>query len=254
LNHAGETVTLSLENNSMSDMRYVAFYADIQHEVKPVTDGYRVCLVYNLVRPDRKSNTDIVTVMKTTNTNKKQKTNSSNKKTPEPQKHVTIIPVTEGKTKKKNILKLVDIILTGREYAVYVFEHKYTLDQYSFSKLKGNDRRIVTTLMNALRGTRYHCAIGLLEIQESGYVQGYDEDDNDPDAERTIDLAYLIDIETGKLIQKSSESISTGDMFPKDNFDDIDWDHSSINEHTGNEGTSYEKFYKSAALAIWERD
>jgi predicted 2-oxoglutarate/Fe(II)-dependent dioxygenase YbiX len=34
--------------NSAFEMRYVAFYADCQHEVTPITAGYRVCLVYNL--------------------------------------------------------------------------------------------------------------------------------------------------------------------------------------------------------------
>jgi hypothetical protein len=29
---------------------YVAFYADCEHEIKPLTEGYRVCLVYNLVQ------------------------------------------------------------------------------------------------------------------------------------------------------------------------------------------------------------
>src|SRR5207237_1120219 len=29
-------------------VQYAAFYADCRHEIKPVTKGYRVCLVYNL--------------------------------------------------------------------------------------------------------------------------------------------------------------------------------------------------------------
>ena len=28
---------------------YAAFYADCQHEIQPVTKGYRLCLIYNLV-------------------------------------------------------------------------------------------------------------------------------------------------------------------------------------------------------------
>jgi hypothetical protein len=31
------------------DMHYAAFYADCEHELRPVKSGYRVCLVYNLV-------------------------------------------------------------------------------------------------------------------------------------------------------------------------------------------------------------
>ncbi|WP_084490115.1 hypothetical protein [Niabella ginsenosidivorans] len=31
-------------------INYAAFYADCDHEVKPLSTGYRVCLVYNLVQ------------------------------------------------------------------------------------------------------------------------------------------------------------------------------------------------------------
>ena len=31
-----------------STTQYAAFYADCQHEITPVTAGYRICLVYNL--------------------------------------------------------------------------------------------------------------------------------------------------------------------------------------------------------------
>jgi hypothetical protein len=32
------------------DINYAAFFADCDHEVKPLTSGYRICLVYNLVQ------------------------------------------------------------------------------------------------------------------------------------------------------------------------------------------------------------
>ena len=37
----------SAENYKIS---YAAFYADCDHEIKPLTSGYRICLVYNLVQ------------------------------------------------------------------------------------------------------------------------------------------------------------------------------------------------------------
>ena len=37
--------------------QYAAFYADCQHEITPVTVGYRVCLVYNLAIADKKQPT-----------------------------------------------------------------------------------------------------------------------------------------------------------------------------------------------------
>ncbi|GAM24045.1 hypothetical protein SAMD00019534_072200 [Acytostelium subglobosum LB1] len=50
VNHSGRDEVVSLENDSMSTIKWTAFFADCQHEVKPVTEGNRVCLVYNLLR------------------------------------------------------------------------------------------------------------------------------------------------------------------------------------------------------------
>ena len=53
--HGSEEVTLSLDNDETSQIRFAAFYADCEHEVKPITGGNRVCLVYNLVRPPKRA-------------------------------------------------------------------------------------------------------------------------------------------------------------------------------------------------------
>ncbi|GAM24042.1 hypothetical protein SAMD00019534_072170 [Acytostelium subglobosum LB1] len=48
--HSGKQVVVSLENDTVSSIKWTAFFADCRHEVKPVTEGNRVCLVYNLMR------------------------------------------------------------------------------------------------------------------------------------------------------------------------------------------------------------
>lgn len=44
-----ENVDFAGESSNFK-MPYAAFYADCEHEIKPITSGYRVCLVYNLVQ------------------------------------------------------------------------------------------------------------------------------------------------------------------------------------------------------------
>ena len=46
--HLGREVTLDLRPEDPSEIGFAAFYADCVHEVRPVTTGYRVTLVYNL--------------------------------------------------------------------------------------------------------------------------------------------------------------------------------------------------------------
>lgn len=59
-NHTGGELVISFEGtkktidfavaNSSYAIKYAAFYADCDHEVKPLSSGYRVCLVYNLIQ------------------------------------------------------------------------------------------------------------------------------------------------------------------------------------------------------------
>ncbi|MSU36372.1 MAG: 2OG-Fe(II) oxygenase [Pedosphaera sp.] len=48
--HAGREVTVDLAEAESSEVGFVAFYADCEHEVRPITAGHRVCLVYNLIQ------------------------------------------------------------------------------------------------------------------------------------------------------------------------------------------------------------
>src|SRR6266496_515049 len=48
IRHAGREVTMDMSGAEFSEVSFAAFYADCEHEVKAVTEGNRVCLVYNL--------------------------------------------------------------------------------------------------------------------------------------------------------------------------------------------------------------
>src|SRR5439155_22973805 len=50
IRHAGREVTVDLSKAEFSELTFAAFYADCEHEVRPITAGNRVCLVYNLIQ------------------------------------------------------------------------------------------------------------------------------------------------------------------------------------------------------------
>ena len=50
ISHAGVEVSVDLHNIDVSTLNFAAFYADCEHEVQPITDGNRVCLVHNLIQ------------------------------------------------------------------------------------------------------------------------------------------------------------------------------------------------------------
>lgn len=53
VNHKGETETFKQEGLTSFGSQYAAFYADCRHELKKVTSGHRLCLVFNLVKCGR---------------------------------------------------------------------------------------------------------------------------------------------------------------------------------------------------------
>ena len=53
--HDGQTKKIDFGGKDAEfKMQYAAFYADCQHEITPVTAGYRICLVYNLAIAGKK--------------------------------------------------------------------------------------------------------------------------------------------------------------------------------------------------------
>jgi len=50
LRHHDREVCLDLHSPDPAEVAFAAFYADCVHEMRPVTQGYRLTLVYNLLR------------------------------------------------------------------------------------------------------------------------------------------------------------------------------------------------------------
>ena len=46
--HNGQEVTYNWSDNPVQKIQWAAFYSDVEHEILPVTEGYRVTLTYNL--------------------------------------------------------------------------------------------------------------------------------------------------------------------------------------------------------------
>jgi hypothetical protein len=46
----GKESNIHFSDANAYEMPFAAFYADCEHEIQPITSGYRICLVYNLVQ------------------------------------------------------------------------------------------------------------------------------------------------------------------------------------------------------------
>ncbi|KAJ3317388.1 hypothetical protein HDU76_001200 [Blyttiomyces sp. JEL0837] len=112
--HGRATKRFDHQKDSQSEFFYTAFFADVYHELKPVTSGWRLCLVYNLVQ-------------------------TSNGPLPTPTNFGPVVqqlnPAMRQWIKHKTPPKL-----------IIQLEHKYTEANLSFTKLKGRDQSIVEAL------------------------------------------------------------------------------------------------------------
>ena len=123
-------------------MPYVAFYADCEHEIKPVTSGYRVCLVYNLL----------------------QSKDSPKISSPQFQDQVG---------KMAEMLRSMEDSFEWRPKAV-LLGHQYTPANFSLDQLKLHDRPRAEALLEAAEKSDYFASLGLPTLYRMGELLGAD--------------------------------------------------------------------------------
>jgi predicted 2-oxoglutarate/Fe(II)-dependent dioxygenase YbiX len=242
--HKEREVRLDLRCEEPSDIAFAAFYADCVHEVLPVTAGYRLALVYNLVRPGRGA-------------------------LPEPPHYAAQEDaVAELLRKWTRGLRSPD----GGEpqKLIYPLEHAYTSAELSFQALKGADDGIARVVAVAAPRAGCDVHLALVSIEEDGSAEhtsysgsrrGWsryeDEDDNEFE---------VIEVDNRKVSASDWRRpdgepspltvipVEDDEVSPPAAFEGLDPDEQHFHEATGNEGASFERTYRRAALVLWPRE
>ena len=126
-------------------MPYVAFFADCDHEIKPVTSGYRICLVYNLLHA------------------------SSSKKVESPR----------FMSQAKDMAALLETLADSIENQpkVVLLDHQYTPANFSLTSLKHHDKPRAEALLAAADKAGYFARLGLVTHYKMGEMEGGNYDD-----------------------------------------------------------------------------
>jgi len=194
----------------------LAWYADVTHEVKPVTSGYRLAISYNLVNtfpglpppqlPDMHSAVSVV----------------------EKVFHKWYKGGYDG---------------SGSDSIVYLLDHEYSGASLEFTALKGKDAALISNIKGVAekRGISLH--IGHLECEMYGDADVYGPEDEwgpPPKMEEVHEMEYTIDglydlegdlAKGGHSIEITPES----DMIPQDpGFEEQDPDDKEFEGWTGN--------------------
>ena len=236
--HKGREVRLDLQGPDPSMAAFAAFYADCVHEVLPVTSGCRLVLVYNLVREGRG-------------------------RLPQP-------PDYEAETKR--IAALLAAWGAGEWGAdgeapaklVYPLEHAYTPAELSFQALKGADAAAAAVLAAAAQRSGCELHVALLTIEESGSAEysGYGGRSWRDDGHDEFEIVEVCDSSAtltdwrrpdGAAAELGTFPVEEGELCPPDVFEEMESDEQEFQEATGNEGVSFERSYRRAALVLWPR-
>jgi hypothetical protein len=244
--HGGREVVLALKGEDLSQVFYAAFYADCIHELRPVTNGYRLCLIYNLVRRGKGAHLRAPDYG------------------PELAKACRFLKrwsceLAVGHTPVMPTAAYPDKLL-------YLLEHHYTPAGLSFAGLKGADAAVAALLKEAAQRTDFAFHLAMVSIHESGSAEEtyyrdrrrhrYLEDEENQDfevieiVERLQQVEHWIDANDS---QTSLEPIPFEDdeLCPPGALDHEKPDEQHYMEASGNEGASFERTYRRAALVLW---
>ncbi len=237
------------------ELSYAAFYADCEHEVRPVKNGYRLCLVYNL------------TVAR-----------SRGKKTiaaPRTGAAVTAIGELLRNWPKGDIQKI-----------AVALDHQYSQEGLKIDMLKGVDRARADVLFDAVEQASCVAHLALLTHWQSGSAEGgdydnysyrrrryghwHDEEEDDEGEDEKDETSSLSGYEMGEVFDQGLYADHWSDRDGKTiAFGEIDLDEKEIissqpladwgisreefEGYTGNAGMTLERWYHRAAVVVWRQ-
>ena len=231
--HAGREVALDLHPEDPSEIGFAGFYADCVHEVRPVTTGFRLTLVYNLRFVDK------------------------SRPLKAPDYRGEQLRVAEA---LRNWASAED----EPDKLILPLEHAYTPAELSFGALKGADAGAASVLIKAAAEADCDLHLALVSIEESGTAEhtGYyghrrwsgDEGDEEFEVAEVCDRALIL---SGWRRPDGGEAgfddfpFAEDELCPPDAFEDLEPDEEHFHEATGNEGASFERTYRRAGLVLW---
>lgn len=237
IRHGNEQTTVDFSHEDhCGDFQYAAFFADCEHEVVPVTEGHRFCVVYNLVLT--KGDPSVLN------------------RTPRDQ----------AEPLGRLLEKIVRQQSPGSP-AVILLEHHYTEANFSLARLKGNDRQRAAALFAAAGSAGLTARLALATLHQMGELEdgyeyghrsrgrsrGYDNPDEGTMGEvydESFNLDHWRDA-NDRMISLGAFPIQADEVITSEDFATIDPDEKAGEGYTGNAGCTMEYWYRRAAVVLW---
>ncbi|KAH9917890.1 uncharacterized protein BXZ73DRAFT_105410 [Epithele typhae] len=250
VSHGGESKTYEHSADSLSGLTALAWYTDVEHEVKPITSGYRLALSFNLLH----TTTTLRPALPT---------------------------FAEVKPRLEHVLRSwKQEQANGPQKLVCLLEHQYSHAGLNGSGLKGPDAHLIGLLQEIGGPLGFRIGFANLEIEQRGSltIHGepadsweynrrhrsyYDDDHSDYGSddvdmgevcETDVQLTRLVDI-NGVPIQKEPLRFDPKtETIPADLTKSVvagAHDEQSWEGYTGNDSGSLERIYRRTLLVVW---
>ena len=236
--HKERETVIDMRGDEPSEIAWAAFYVDCEHEIRPVLDGNRIVLVYNLVlsngagklsAPDFGAETERV-----------------------------VSELSAWRSEAR-----------GDDKIVWLLDHDYSEAGLSFDSLKNVDASVAGVLAEASEAAGYSLYAAIVTIEESGEVLFDGESsyggiiDVPVDVPESYSMGEIFDCgcvlehliaPDGTTANFKRIRFSKEEVLQTEAFEDLYPEDEHIEEWTGNAGATMERTYRLAALVLWPRE
>jgi len=237
IRHRERQAVVDLHTDEPTELAFAAFYADCVHEIRPVTAGHRIVLVYHLVV--RGAAAAVLRAAPDFGAQEQQIADQ---------------------------LRNWEETSAAGDKLVWLLEHQYSEAGLSFDVLKTGDAALGSVLARAVQRVNHALYAAILSIDESGTVadsgdfpdwddpEDYDWDDEDWDDEQIDSTRELFGLVApdGSRPDYGALPLLAGKLLPSGALDGAEPDHED-SRVTGNEGVQLSRSFRRAVLVLWPR-
>ena len=238
--HHDREVAVDMHAEEPSELAFAAFYADCTHEIRPVLEGHRLSLVFNLcLRPGDRD---------------------TPREAPDHSRQIAGVAQRLAAWSRKK---------GAADKLVWLLDHEYSESGLSFAALKNSDAAVAQVLTPAAERAGCELYAAIVHVEESGeatfdgdYVFGgyggdWDEGDvADMDIEEVFDDERWLDGWVGRDGGRppfAEIPLAPGELLPAGALDGAKPDSQRLHEASGNEGATLHRAYRRAAFVLWPR-
>ena len=225
------------------ELSFTAFYADCQHEVRPIRSGHRLCLTYNVTLAKSRS-----------------------------KKGIAAPSFGTAAAAIGDLLSDWPQVVDSEKIAI-ALDHRYTQGGLTMATLKGIDRARAEVLFDAAEHADCMAYLALVTLWQHGSAEGgwghgyrWSNHDDDGDVEDDTASEYVMgeifdhglsanhwSDRQGSRVRLGEIPLNEDEIFSDSPFEDWDPDREDFEDYTGNAGMTLERWYHRAAIVIWPR-